>query len=210
METAFFIKTFGALFAIMNPFVNLPVFLSLTDGHSATEQRRTAWSVVIFSTAMCVVLALAGTGILAFFGISVDDFRVAGGLVLLLIALGMLNGNGNSSHEGSAAERENQPDLKQIAFYPMTFPIIVGPGTITTLIVFHGQIDNFGQQTAFWSALAICLALLGVVLTFAGQIGARLGAGLRIIMTRLMGMILAAIAVDMIAAGLKAILPGLA
>lgn len=210
MDTAFFIKTFGALFAIMNPFVNLPIFLSLTEGHTSAAQRSAALSVLAFSAIMCATLALAGTGILGFFGISVDDFRVAGGLVLLIIGLGMLNGSGNSSHEGSAQEQADQSDLKQIAFYPMTFPIIVGPGTITTLIVFHGQIEDISTRTAFWTALGIALGLLAIVLMFASQIGAYLSQSLRVIMTRLMGMILAAIAVDMITSGLKALLPGLA
>lgn len=209
MDSVFFIKTFGALFAIMNPFVNLPIFLSLTDGHTPSEQRTAALAVLTFSAAMCAVLAAAGTGVLGFFGISVDDFRVAGGLVLLLIGLGMLNGSGNSSHEGSASEQSHQSDLRSIAFYPMTFPIIVGPGTITTLIVFHGQIDGVPMSLAFWGALGLALVILAVVMLFAAQIGALLSQTLRVIMTRLMGMILAAIAVGMIATGLKALLPGL-
>lgn len=210
MDTAFLIKTFGAFFAIMNPFVNLPIFLSLTEGLSAAQQRRTALYVMAFSGAMCAVLAIAGQGILGFFGISVDDFRVAGGLVLLMIGLGMLNGSGNSSHERTAAERTEQPNLEQIAFYPMTFPMIVGPGTITALIVFYGQVDGVDTSTAFWSALIATLGLLGVVLFFAAEIGAHLSKTMRVIMTRLMGMILAAIAVDMIATGLRTLLPGLA
>ncbi|MEM9394770.1 MAG: MarC family protein [Pseudomonadota bacterium] len=210
MDTAFLIKTFGAFFAIMNPFVNLPIFLSLTEGLSAAQQRRTALYVMAFSVAMCAVLAIAGQGILGFFGISVDDFRVAGGLVLLMIGLGMLNGSGNSSHERTAAERTEQPNLEQIAFYPMTFPMIVGPGTITALIVFYGQVDGVDTSTAFWSALIATLGLLGVVLFFAAEIGAHLSKTMRVIMTRLMGMILAAIAVDMIATGLRTLLPGLA
>lgn len=210
MDTVFLIKTFGAFFAIMNPFVNLPIFLSLTEELSAAQQRRTAIYVMVFSAAMCVVLAIAGQGILGFFGISVDDFRVAGGLVLMMIGLGMLNGSGNASHERTASEQTDQPDLRQVAFYPMTFPMIVGPGTITTLIVFYGQVDGFGTRFAFWGALGATLALLGIVLFFASQIGAHLSQTMRVIMTRLMGMILAAIAVDMIATGLKSLLPGLA
>lgn len=209
MDMAFYIKFFGALFAIMNPFVNLPFFLSLTDGQSPGEQRKTAIAVALYSVAMCVVLSLAGGRILDFFGISVDGFRVAGGLVLLTIALGMLKGAGNTAHEGSGAEQAHHATLDQVAFYPITFPMIVGPGTITALLVYRGQATTAAEDLAYWAALGTSLALLAVVLVFAGNIGKYLGASLRVVMTRLMGLVLAAIAVEMMAAGLKSLLPGL-
>ena len=96
------------------------------------------------------------------------------------------------------------------AFYPLTFPMIVGPGTITTLLVFHHEAGTGAARLAFWAVLAAMLALLGLALFFAGAIGAHLSAKLRVIMSRLMGMILLAIAVSMLVAGLKALLPGLA
>ncbi|MCA8880515.1 MAG: MarC family protein [Rhodobacteraceae bacterium] len=210
MDTAFLIKFFGALFAIMNPFVNLPIFLSLTAGRSPGEMRATALSVAFFSAIMCVVVAVAGTQILTFFGVSVDDFRLAGGLVLLLIALGMLNGHDSTAHTGTAKEQEHHAELDNVAFYPITFPMIVGPGTIATLVVFRGQLTTQGQHLAYWAALAAILAILGVVLFSASSIGRHMSQTLRVIMTRLMGMILAAIAAEMIVGGLKALLPGLA
>jgi multiple antibiotic resistance protein len=209
MDMAFYIKFVGALFAIMNPFVILPFFLSLTEGQSPGEQRKTAVAVALYSVAMGVVIALAGGQILDFFGISVDSFRLAGGLVLLTIALGMLNGAGNTAHEGSSAEQAHHASLEQVAFYPITFPMIVGPGTITTLLVYRGQTATGAEDLAYWAALATALALLAVVLFFAGNIGKYLGASLRVVMTRLMGLVLAAIAVEMMAAGLKSLLPGL-
>lgn len=204
------IKLFGALFAIMNPFVNLPVFLGLTDGASAAVQRQVALKVGLFSAIMGGVIALAGGQILTLFGISVDDFRVAGGLVLLLIALNMLHGENNSSHHGTDDEQAGFPDPASIAFYPLTFPIIVGPGTITTLIVFAGQVNGLSDGIIYGAVFALCLAMLTVVLYFAGFLGGYLSDTARVIMSRLMGMILAAIAVDMLGAGLRVLLPGLA
>jgi len=210
MDTAFFIKALGALFAIMNPFMTLPVFLSLTDGASRAGQRRVAFAVTGFSAALCAVIALAGLQILGFFGISVDDFRVAGGLVLLLISLGMLHGTGSSVHHGTADEQAHQAQLDAIAFYPLSFPMIVGPGTITTIVIFTGQANGMAEYGALAAALVAVLASLALVLYFAASIGQFMSQTLRVIMIRLMGMILAAISVEMIAAGLKAILPGLA
>ncbi len=209
MDPAFGIKFLGALFAIMNPLVSLPIFLSLTQDLSLAEQRRTALQVTLYATVMCAVIAIAGLQILGFFGISVNDFRVAGGLVLAGIALNMLSGGGNPAHEGSGSEQQHQQSVTDIAFYPMTFPMVVGPGTITTLVVFLQDVRTPGDYAIYAAVVAAVLVALLVVLYFAGAIGAHLSKTLRIIMQRLMGMILLAIAVEMLVDGLKALLPAL-
>ena len=210
MDTALLVKALGALFAIMNPFVNLPIFLSLTAGQDAARQRRTAWRTVLMATVTCAVVAVAGSALLSFF-----DFRVAGGLVLLMIGLGMLNGPGSTAHEGTDSEKAHaqaHAERSDVAFYPMTFPILVGPGTMTTIIVLvaEGGDSGAGGLLAVGIALALVLACLGIVLPFAGAIGHHMSMTLRTIMTRLMGMVLAAIAVGMLGAGLTTLLPGLA
>ncbi|MCB1498651.1 MAG: NAAT family transporter [Bauldia sp.] len=209
MAQGFGVAFFGALFAIMNPLLNLSVFLSLTSTYSPAEQRRAAISVTLYSTIMCAVVAVVGPQILTFFGISVDDFRVAGGIVLAGIALNMLYSGGSSVHQGSPGENVQDP-RDDIAFYPMTFPMIVGPGTITTLVVFIHQTKTVTDMLVYAGIVAAILAILGVVLYFSAAIGSRLSATLRVIVSRLMGMILLAIGVSMIAAGLKALLPGFA
>ena len=120
MDTALLVKALGAFFAIMNPFVNLPLFLGLTTGQEAAQQRRTAWRTVAFSAVMCAVVAAAGTTLLNFFGITVDDFRIAGGLVLLTISLGMLSGRGASAHEGSRPRRPRPPTTRPPTTSPST------------------------------------------------------------------------------------------
>ena len=213
LATAVLVKAFGAFFAIMNPFVNLPLFLSLTSGEDAAQQRRTAWRTVALSAAMCAVVAVAGSALLKLFGVSVDDFRVAGGLVLLTIALGMLSGHGASAHEGTSAEKDHAAEravAADVSFYPMTFPILVGPGTIATIIVIQSQAQGLGGHAAVAAALAAVLTALGIVLYFSASIGARLSMTMRTIMTRLMGMILASIAVQMIVVGIQHLFPGLA
>ena len=208
MDTALFIKALGAFFAIMNPFVMLPVFLGMTSDYNPAEQRRLGLAVAGFSAVLAAVVMLAGARVLGFFSISIDDFRVAGGIVLFTIGLGMLNGSASPAHHGTEAEQAHHEDLGSLAFYPMAFPMIVGPGTIATILVFTG---NAGPQglAAVAAAAGAVLAALALVLVFAAQIGRVMSDTLRVITIRLMGMILAAVAVDMTVAGLKALLPGL-
>jgi len=209
MDTVFLIKFAGAIFAIMNPFVNLPVFLSLTADLTPAEQRRTGWMTVVYSAALCFVVAVAGQQILGLFGISVDDFRVAGGIVMLMIGLGMLNGRAGSAHHGTESEKADQAERTAVAFYPLSFPMLVGPGTITTIILFTGEAKGAGDISALALVLLCNLTVLGLVLHFAATIGHMMSNTLKVVMIRLMGMILAAIAVDMIAGGIKVLLPGL-
>lgn len=210
MDTALLIKALGGFFAIMNPFVALPMFLALTDGYDLSRQRRTALRVVAYSLLLSVVIMLGGRAILGFFGVSVDDFRIAGGIVLLMIALGMLNGSVSTAHGGTASEQAHHADQaaqSDVSFYPMAFPMMVGPGTITTIIVFTGSAGGVAGYVAVVTALVAVLLLLLLVLWFAPAIGHHLSVTLRVIMTRLMGMILAAIAVGMVVAGLAAVFP---
>lgn len=207
-------KFMGTLFAIMNPFINLPIFLAMTTGQSLSDQRAIAVQVLTYTTIMCVVIAVAGNAIIGFFGISINSFRVAGGLVLLGIAFSMLNGHAITAHERGDHEKTAESTAAEdaensIAFYPMTFPLIVGPGTIATLIIYAGQVRGAPDYVAFALVLIALLAALFVVLYFASAIGKLLSARMRVVMTRLMGMILAAIAVSMVVEGLKVLLPGL-
>ena len=210
MENGELIKGFGALFAIMNPFVNLPIFLALTAGFTVAQQRALALKVTLFSAVMCGVILIAGQQIIGFFGITIDQFRIAGGIVLSHIAWSMLNGNDITSHHGTDKEQDHMQDLSSLAFYPVTFPIIVGPGTIATLIIYAGHTTSPSGMFGLGVVVGVILALLLVVLFFASFFGKILSDTMRVIMTRLMGMILLAIAVEMIVAGVVAVFPGLA
>jgi len=204
------IKAFGAFFAIMNPFVNLPIFLSLTNGFSVEDQRRLSLKITLFSAIMCGVLLIAGQKIIEFFGITVDEFRIAGGLVLMHIAWSMLNGSSIASHHGSGKEQDQMADLQGLAFYPITFPMIVGPGTIATIIIYTGHAKGIEELMSIGAIIGVILVMLFAVMYFASFFATVLTNTMRVIMTRLMGMILLAIAVEMIVAGLSAVLPGLA
>lgn len=209
MDIAFLVKVLGGFFAIMNPFVALPMFLSLTSDYDPKRQRAAAVRVAAYCLLMASIIMVSGTAILGFFGVGVNDFRIAGGIVLLMIALGMLNG-GSAAHSGSPREQQHQAAhaaQSDVSFYPMTFPMMVGPGTITTIIVFTGQAQGMTGYAAVAVALLVVIALLFGVLWFAAAIGHHMSQTLQVIMTRLMGMILAAIAVEMVIAGLQGSIP---
>ena len=203
-------KAFGTFFAIINPFVNLPIFLALTTGFTVPQQRSLAIKVALFSAVMCAVLLLLGNNIIVFFGITVDQFRIAGGIVLAHIAWSMLNGNTITSHHGTETEQSQMASLSALAFYPITFPMIVGPGTIATLIIYAGHAKGAGGLLEVGAVVGVILAMLLAVLFFASFFGKVLSDTMRVIMTRLMGMILLSIAVEMIVAGLAAVFPVLA
>lgn len=210
MDVEFATKFLGALFAIMNPFINLPIFLSLTSNNTVDEQRAIAIKVAIYAMIMSIIISLSGSNIISFFGITIDAFRVAGGLVLLGISFSMLHGKEITSHERGEHEKSADDEQAGIAFYPMTFPMIVGPGAIATLIIYAAQIDGSSYYIAYGVVLVAVLSALFAVLYFASIIGKFLSMKMRVIMTRLMGMILAAIAVEMVFDGAKVMMPGLA
>jgi multiple antibiotic resistance protein len=211
LELAFSIKVFSALFAIMNPIANVPVFLSLTSGASDAERRKVALSALLAVSIGCVVAAVAGEAILGMFGVSISDFRLAGGLLVLLIALSMLHGKVSTQHAPTDEERKGLADAAadSVAIYPLAIPLLLGPGAIATMIVLGHSAYSSGQELAFALGLLVFLAVLSAAMLAAPWIGRHLSPKVTAITQRLMGMILAAIAVDMMLSSLRASLPGL-
>ena len=203
LDVAFSIKVFAAMFAIMNPIANIPVFLSLTDGSTEIEKRRTA-SIAFFGVAIgCFVSAVAGSTILNVFGLTVNDFRLAGGLLVLLIALSMLHGSPSSQHQPQDHEISGKTSAQDIAIYPLTIPLMIGPGSIATLIVFGHTALTEGKFISLTAGLAAFLALLAASLFSAPYLARYLSPKVTAIAQRLMGMILAAIAMQMIVISLQ-------
>ena len=192
----------------MNPFLSLPVFLAMTDGFTGAQQRALAIRVTAYSAIMCLVILLAGQKIIGFFGITIDQFRVAGGLVLVQISYSMLNGSTITSHQGSNLEQAQLQNLSGLAFYPLTFPLVIGPGTIATIIISTGRGRSLADTMVIGGIILAILGVLFITLFFSAAIGKVLSETMRTITTRLMGMILLAISVGMIIGGLKALFSG--
>lgn len=208
-DPTFVTKVFAALFAIMNPIANVPVFLSLTQGASDQVQRKIALTATLGTIIGCVVSVIAGKLILSLFGISVNDFRLAGGLLILLIAVTMLQGSDSHVHAATPKEKTEDLDPEGVAIYPLTVPLLVGPGTIATRIVFGETARTQGKLVELAVGLSAFLALLAVTLLSAPFLGRHLPPQATAITRRLMGMILAALAVEMIITSLRTAFPGL-
>ncbi|WP_428645208.1 MarC family protein [Roseibium sp.] len=210
MDQGLFLKLFAALFAIMNPIANLPVFLSLTADKGAAFERKVAFTLLISLSVGAAIIGLTGDTILKVFGISLDAFRLAGGFLILLIALNLISGEQSKAHHGTDEEKEHHGEQDNPAIYPLTVPILLGPGSISTMIIFRGQVGDLKQEIAYVAAIAAAIGLLIVTFFAAPFLSRFLGQTATSVMSRLMGMILAAIAMEMMVDSIKALLPGLA
>ncbi len=204
------IKPLIALLAIVNPLAIVPFFIHYTTGFSAAQRRRTI-QVAAFS-AFCVIAACAllGLQILAFFNISLQSFQVGGGLLLLISAMNMLNAQPaeakpmtNELEEG--AEKAAQGD--SIAVVPLTIPLLTGPASMSTVVIYADRAQTIWQHLALVgygvviaAATALCFSLADPIARVLGKTGIN-------VMTRLMGLILAALAVEVMADGLGKLFP---
>jgi len=197
---AVFLKYLAALLAIFSPLYGIPVFLSMTDGYTPAERKRVALTVTAAVVVCSLVVVLVGEEVLAVFGIDVPSFRVAGGLIILGLGMSMLNTSDRPPGDQQAAE-EGHKKKSNIAVVPLAIPLIFGPATIATTIVFAHQLSDGAEIVTLGSAILIACALIGVGLLFAVPISRFLGATVLNVLTRIMGIILVAVAVEMVLTG---------
>lgn len=202
-------RFFIALFVILDPFAAVPIFLVLTKTYSARERGRIANISAVTVLLVLVLSALSGETILQTMGTSLASFRVGGGIVLLLMALAMLSGQTGSVRTTPEEEAEAE-NRNAIAVVPLAIPLMAGPGSISTAIIQMQRSDTeYHGLLVIFTIILVCL-LLWLVLRLATIIGKALGQiGLNII-NRLFGLILAAIAVEIMANGLRVLFPVLA
>jgi len=197
IETAALITVFATLFVIIDPIGLVPMFVALTQGMDAHERRSIALRACLVAISVLILFGLMGEAILGFIGISMGAFRIAGGILLFLTALEMLFERRGQRREG---QKGRGPDP---SVFPLGTPLIAGPGTITTIILLTGQ--NGGDWA--WVAAVLGLMALVVIVVFlmfltAPMFDRLLGkTGINVI-TRLLGMLLAALAVQFIVDGI--------
>ena len=196
------------LTAVLDPFLAIPIFVSATAAMDEARTRRLANVVTVTVFLVLAGAALFGESLLELLGASLPAFRVGGGLVLLLMALAMLNAKVGEMRQTSAEAAELETgELSGVV--PLAVPLLAGPGAISTTII--------ASQAGGWLhilMLTVCIAVVCVVLWFmlriAHAVGDRMGTTGLNIATRLLGLILAAIAIETMADGLKELFPGLA
>ena len=194
MNSQFF-YAFMAFFAIMNPISNLPAYMALVADDSQKISRKIAFRSLLIAFVIVTVFIFSGDFIFKVFGITIVSFRIAGGILVAVIGYHMINGNHSPSYKGMEQQAVNS-DPMSIAISPLAMPLFAGPGTITTAL----SLANGGLQNQLITVVAFALlcVITYLLLRSAKQIAGFLGENLMKIITKMMGLLLFSIGIQMI------------
>ncbi|MFN7224116.1 MAG: MarC family protein [Paracoccaceae bacterium] len=199
MDQAFLITGFVTLFVVMDPIGLVPLFIALTQGAGAQRRRAVAVRACVIAAGLLLLFGVAGESILTFIGISMPAFRIAGGILLFLTALDMLFERRTQRRENQTADQDHDPSV-----FPLATPLIAGPGAIATMILLIGQAG--GDWTATGIVIGLMLAVILVTFLFflaATPLERMLGRTGTLVVTRLLGMLLAALSVQFVIDGVR-------
>ncbi|MBA3030138.1 MAG: YchE family NAAT transporter [Desulfobacteraceae bacterium] len=208
LEYSEYTKMLIGLIAILNPVGAIPIFISLTSELDLSE-RSAVSKVVVYAVLIILLLSLfVGELVLNFFGITISSFRVAGGLLILLMAISMMHAK-TSGAKHTAEEAEESEKKDSIAVVPLATPLLAGPGAISTVILYA----NKGTGLRHYSIIAIVILVTSTVLftifKFVPYISKYISQTGLNVFTRIMGLILASISIEFIASGIKGLFPTL-
>lgn len=193
---------FMSFFAIMNPIANVPIFLGLTDDDDQQTAKAVAFRSLILAFAIIAAFSVAGKVIFELFGISLPAFRITGGLLVGLIGFHMLQGNHSSVHHlGKEDNQKCREAALSVAVSPLATPILAGPGTIATAMNFSAQ-GGLGGMAVTIATFAVLCVITYLFFVFGKRFVAFIGPGALGVITRMMGLILAVIGVQMVIEGL--------
>ena len=203
-----YIKVFLGVLAIMGPFSALPIFVNLTSNKSKTEKNQLALNSSLYALIIALCSVWIGNAILEFFNISIAAFRVAGGILLLTLAINMINAKIPGAKQTPEELEEAKVSTKDLAMIPLAIPLIMGPGAISTVIVFSHYASGIGHLLMMSLIVIVLILNIYLFLKAAAYFSEKLGLiGINVI-SRIMGLILAAIAVEFMASGLIKLFPG--
>lgn len=205
-----FTSAFITLLVIIDPPGCAPIFASLTRGTDAAHRRRMAIRSSIVAWCILIFFALLGETLLDKLGISLASFRLAGGIMLFIIALEMVFEKRTERREERAKEIEGTPEAEDISVFPMAIPMIAGPGSIATIMLMIGRADGPAEWGVVLAAMTAVIVLTLLALLSAGPLMKLIGAKLEAMITRILGVILAALAAQFVIDGLKQSFPSLA
>jgi multiple antibiotic resistance protein len=206
-EFSEYLRFVVTLTAVVDPFLAVPFFLALTAERSQPERMRLARVVALTVFVVLAVSVFVGEALLALIGASLAAFRVGGGLVLLLMALAMLNAQAGGVRQSKAEARElEEGELQGVV--PLAMPLLAGPGAISSSIIAVER-GGLAHQAAVVACIAIVCLVTWLTLRAAHRIAARMGTTGLNVATRILGLLLAAMAVQTMAVGLRQLFPGL-
>ena len=201
-----YIKIFVGIVAILNPLGAIPIIVSLTAGASELELKKIQKTVTISVLTVLLVSLFIGKYLLIFFGISIDSFKVGGGILILLMSIAMLNAKvGDTKH--TKEEAEESQSKQSVAVVPISIPLLAGPGAISTVILYSQKKSSVEHYLLMSLDMLAVVVILWIVLKSIPWISRHISQTGINIFTRIMGLILAALAVEFIANGIKGLFP---
>lgn len=204
-----FISAFVTLFVVIDPPGCAPIYASLTVGANAHQRRSMAIRATLIAGAILLFFALFGESLLSALHIDLDSFRIAGGIMLFIIAIDMVFEKRTERREKRAEEIRATPEVEDVSVFPMAMPMLAGPGSIASVMLLVSQNDGMDRALVIFGALFAVLALTLAALLAAGPIMRVLGAKTEAVITRLLGVLLAALAAQFVIDGLRASFPSL-
>jgi len=203
-DITFFIYAFTSIFAIVNPVSGVMAFISMTSHMSQSDKIYIAKRSVVIACVIALVFSISGEIILKLFNITADSLRIAGGILLFLVAIDMLFAR--TTRESITKEELNEAAQKEnISIFPIAMPLLTGPGAITTIIVLIRTAENIDLKLMVIGAILVTFSITFMIFRFSESFNRIVGMTGMLVMTRIMGLFLGAIAVDFISTGIKGI-----
>jgi multiple antibiotic resistance protein len=203
-----FISAFITFFVVIDPPGCAPIYASLTKGANAAQRRSMAIRATVIAAMILLVFALFGEKLLGALHIELNSFRIAGGIMLFLIAIDMVFEKRTERREERAAKIIETPEIEDVSVFPMAMPMIAGPGSIASVMLMMSQNEGTESSLVILGALTAVLALTLLALLAAGPIMRVLGAQAEAVITRLLGVLLAALAAQFVIDGLRSSFAG--
>jgi multiple antibiotic resistance protein len=198
-----FVSSLITFFVVIDPPGCAPIYAGLSAGADPAHRRAMAIRAVLVAAGILLVFALFGEDLLRGLGISLASFRIAGGIMLFLIALEMVFEKRTERREDRAAKVAATPEVEDVSIFPMAMPMIAGPGSIASVMLLMSKNEGIERTLVVLGALATILLLTLVALLAAGPIMRVLGAKIEAVITRLLGVLLAALAVQFVIDGIR-------
>jgi multiple antibiotic resistance protein len=205
-----FISAFVTLFVVIDPPGCAPIYASLTTGASAEQRRSMAIRATFIAGFILIFFAMFGEGLLSFLHIDLDSFRIAGGVMLFIIAIDMVFEKRTERREQRAEKVKATPEVEDVSVFPMAMPMLAGPGSIASVMLLVSQNSGLDRALVIFGALLLVLLLTLAALLMAGPFMRLIGNKGEAVITRLLGVLLAALAAQFVIDGLKASFPSLA
>jgi len=199
-----FLSAFIALFVVIDPPGCAPIYAGLTSGASHAQARAMALRATFIATIILLIFAVFGEDLLGALHIELDSFRIAGGIMLFLIALDMVFEKRTQRREERAEKVKATPEIEDVSVFPMAMPMIAGPGSIATIMLLTARAKGTDETLVVLGALGAVMLLTLLALIAAGPLMKLLGARVEAVITRLLGVLLAALAAQYVIDGLKA------